>query len=289
MDQKTPRNQTSRLATVGALLLGLAGTAAAQQSLQLTRQDQKAVAVTAYTPGTGTCRGIAIISPGAGGSETGYRYLGDVMASLGYMSLVVGHQESGRDAVRDRVRGRGLREGLATLITEPEAYRGRFMDIAAARRWAQERCEGGESVLIGHSMGAATVMMEAGARNKLGVQGDDSFGAYIALSPQGAGSIFPKNAWSDIRKPALLLTGTRDTELGGDSWATRTEPFGNMPPGCKWLGVISGATHLNLAGAGISGKTEVLAAQTIRAFLHGVHKGDCSPPGRIVGVDLSAK
>jgi dienelactone hydrolase len=187
------------------LLLGLAGAAGAQQSLQLIRQDQKAVAVTAYTSGTGACRGIAIISPGAGGSETGYRYLGDVMASLGYLSLVVGHQEIGRDAVRDRVRGGGLREGLAALITEPEAYRGRFMDISAARRWAQERCKGGESVLIGHSMGAATVMLEAGARNKLGVQGADSFSAYIALSPQGAGSIFPENAWSGIRKPALLL------------------------------------------------------------------------------------
>ncbi|MBU3750693.1 MAG: alpha/beta hydrolase, partial [Mycobacterium sp.] len=35
-------------------------------------------------------------------------------------------------------------------------------------------------VLIGHSMGAATVMMEAGAKNKLGVQGADAFAAYIA-------------------------------------------------------------------------------------------------------------
>jgi hypothetical protein len=85
------------------------------------------------------------------------------------------------------------------------------------------------------------------------------------------------------------VTGTRDTELGGDSWTTRTEPFGNMPPGCKWLGVISGASHLNFAGAGMSRKTEVLAAQTIGAFLQGVRKGDCSPPGRIGGVELSAK
>jgi predicted dienelactone hydrolase len=285
----TLTHRASHLATLGALLLGLAGSAGAQQALQLTRQDQRAVAAVAYTPGTGICRGIAVISPGAGGSETGYRYLGEAMASLGYLSLVVGHQESGRSAVRDRVRGSGLREGLADLITEPEAYRGRFMDIAAAKRWAQDQCKGGESVLIGHSMGAATVMMEAGARNKVSGQGTDSFNAYIALSPQGTGSIFPENAWSDIRRPVLLLTGTRDTELGGASWETRTEPFRNMPPGCKWLGVIDGASHLNFAGNGRSRQTETLTVQTISAFLDGLRTGDCSPRGRVAGMDLSTK
>ena len=138
-------------------------------------------------------------------------------------------------------------------------------------------------------MGAATVMIEAGARNKVGVQGADSFNAYIALSPQGNGSIFPENAWSGIRRPVLLITGTRDTELGGASWETRTEPFTNMPPGCKWLGVIDGASHLNLAGNGMSRKTETLTVQTISAFLDGIHTGDCSPRGRIADIGLSTK
>ena len=274
---------------LGALFFGAVSLACASEALQLQRQDQKFLQATAYAPAAATCRGVAIISPGAGGTEQGYRYLGEALSSIGYLSVVVGHQESGRRALREHLRGNGLREGLAELITEPDAYRGRFMDIAASVKWAERRCNSSEKLLIGHSMGAATVMIEAGARNKVGVQGTDSFNAYIALSPQGTGSIFPENAWSGIRRPVLLITGTRDTELGGASWETRTEPFRNMPPGCKWLGVIDGASHLNFAGIGMSRKTETLTVQTISAFLDGLRAGDCRPRGQVAGLDLSTK
>ena len=274
---------------LGALFFGAVSLACASEALQLQRQDQKFLQATAYAPAAATCRGVAIISPGAGGTEQGYRYLGEALSSIGYLSVVVGHQESGRRALREHLRGNGLREGLAELITEPDAYRGRFMDIAASVKWAERRCNSREKLLIGHSMGAATVMIEAGARNKVGVQGTDSFNAYIALSPQGIGSIFPGNAWSGIRRPVLLITGTRDTELGGASWETRTEPFRNMPPGCKWLGVIDGASHLNFAGTGMSRKTQTLTVQTISAFLDGLRAGDCRARGQVAGMDLSTK
>lgn len=271
------------------ILLGAVGTAHPQEAFQSVRRDGKPVQAKAYAPASPACRGIAVISPGAGGSEQGYRYLGEALSALGYLAVVVGHPESGQRAVREAVRGNGLREGLAELITEPDAYRARFMDIAAARNWAKARCDAESSVLIGHSMGAATAMIEAGARNRLGVQGTDAFGAYIALSPQGVGSIFPENAWSDIRKPMLLLTGTRDTELGGASWETRTEPFGNLPPGCAWLGVIEGSSHMNFAGHGASRNTEALTALTIGRFLDAARRGDCTPRDPAQGMALTTK
>ena len=274
---------------VGTALVGWSCLASAQESLQLQRQDHKRVQATAYTPVAGSCAGVAVISPGAGGSEKGYRYLGDALSAMGYLAVVVAHQESGRSALREQVRREGLRDGLAELITDPDAYRGRLQDIAAARQWADTRCNSSTKLLIGHSMGAATVMIEAGARNKVDAQGSNSFTAYIALSPQGVGSIFPQGAWSDIRKPVLMLTGTRDTELGGASWETRTEPYKDMPPGCKWLGVIDGASHLNFAGNGLSGKTELLTGRTIGAFLQGIRTGDCKMPTPFVGMDLISK
>ncbi len=282
-------NSMSRLLTLGALLLGLAGAAGAQQAIQLTRQDQGAVPATAYIPSAASCRGIVVLSPGAGGSEKGYGYLGQAMASLGYLSVVVGHEESGRDAVRSRMRSGGLREGLADLITDPDAYRARFLDIVAAYQWARDRCKAGEAILIGHSMGAATAMIEAGASNKLGIKGGDAFDIYVALSPQGVGSIFPGNAWAGIRKPVLMLTGTRDIELGGASWETRKEPFANMHPGCKWLGVLEGATHLNFAGLGLSRNIDALTIRVIKKFLEGVHRKDCTPPERLAGLELLTK
>lgn len=275
--------------SVALLALLTAMGASAQDAVSLLRQDQKTVPVTAYPPTSADCRGIAIISPGAGGSETGYPYLGKAMSSLGYLAVVVGHPESGRSALREHVRGNGLRDGLSELIIDPNAYLGRFMDIAASKAWATSKCPAPESILIGHSMGAATTLIEAGARNRFGVKGTDSFSAYIALSPQGTGSIFPQNAWADIKRPVLSLTGTRDDELGGASWKTRTEPYMNMSAGCKWLGVIDGATHMHFAGNGMSRGTEALTTQTIEAFLGGIHRGDCRTPKPSRGIDVQSK
>lgn len=260
------------------VLMTTTAVAFGKDALSLVRHDQQTVPVTAYAPTSAPCRGIAVVSHGVGGSEKGYSYLGDALARLGYLAVVVGHAESGRQSLREQVRGDGLRAGLEELLTDPAVYRARFMDIAAARQWAQHKCKTSHSVLVGHSMGAATVMMEAGAQNRLGIQGSDAFDAYIALSPQGPGVIFPENAWAGIKQPVLSLTGTRDHELGGASWQARTAPFKNMSPGCKWLGVIEGATHMNFAGHGLSRRTEKMTAQTIGLFLDGVRRGDCKAP-----------
>jgi predicted dienelactone hydrolase len=271
-------------------LIQLTSTAAIGQDLiSLQRKDSKSVSAMVYKPTASECKGVAIISHGAGGSEKGYTYLGSAMSDFGFFALVVGHQESGLQAVKEQISGKTLSDGLAKLITDPKAYQARFMDIAVAKDWAQGQCNSKVAVLIGHSMGAATVMMQAGALNKLNIAEVPKFTAYIAISPQGSGLIFPENAWSDINQPVLLLTGTQDKELGGLSWETRTEPFNNMKSGCKWLGVIDGATHMNFAGRGISKKTETLTSQVIREFLTGVQASDCKLLNQISGMTISVK
>jgi predicted dienelactone hydrolase len=271
-------------------LIQLTSTAAIGRDLiNLQRQDSKTVSAMVYKPIASECKGVAIISHGAGGSEKGYTYLGTAMSSFGYLAVVVGHQESGFQAVQELIGGKTLSDGLAKLITDPKAYQARFMDIAVAKDWAQGQCNSKVAVLIGHSMGAATVMMQAGALNKLNIAEVPKFTAYIAISPQGSGLIFPENAWNDINQPVLMLTGTQDKELGGLSWQTRTEPFNNMKSGCKWLGVIDGATHMNFAGRGISKKTETLTSQVIREFLTGVQASDCKLLNQISGMTISVK
>ena len=156
-------------------------------------------------------------------------YLARGLQREGWRVIVIGHRESGPAALRGDQRGVGLQARLLTLVTDPQAYQFRFLDIEAALRWAEAPCKPAFKALLGHSMGAATVMLEAGAANKLALQGQQRFAAYVALSPQGSGSIF------------------RDTALEGN-WRTRTLPHAGMPPGCKWLAVIEGATHMNLGG-----------------------------------------
>ena len=186
---------------------GAAGPGLAQQAASFRRADGATVPARIYSPTADSCRGIAVISPGAGGSERGLAYLGSGMAAQGYLAVVVGHEESGLRALRQHMRGRGLQQGLARLITDPKAYEARFMDIAAAAHWARARCPAPESVLLGHSMGAATVMIDAGATNKLGVTGTTPFDVYVALSPQGVSTIFPAGAWHGIEQPVLTITG----------------------------------------------------------------------------------
>ena len=70
----------------------------------------------------------------------------------------------------------------------------------------------------------------------------------------------------------FVLTGTRDKGLEG-AWEWRAQSYGDMPAGCKWLGVIDGATHMNFAGVGFAGKTEKLTLSSIDAFLEGAGSG----------------
>jgi len=280
----------AQLLTAGvALALAIPAPIVGQETISLRRADGQSLRIRPYAAASGTCRGIAILSHGAGGSEEGLGYLAQAMAADGYLAAVIGHPESGAQALRQRVSDAGIRGGLSTLVNDSTAYRGRLMDVAAAREWAGARCKGKESVLLGHSMGAATVMMEAGARNGVGVAGADAFDAYVALSPQGAGSLFPSGAWSRIHRPVLSITGTRDTGLGGASWQRRTEPFAGMSPGCKWLAVIDGATHLDFGGRGGAPLVEDLTVQTIRAFLRGVRFGNCAAPAPARGIELQVK
>lgn len=275
--------------SLAILILALTQLACAQQLVQAPREDGEQTPLRVYTPEGSTCAPLALISPGAGGSENGYKYLAEGLREDGWRAIVIGHKESGMAALRSDMRDAGgLKGGLQELVNDPKAYDARLMDIAAALKWAGTSCKAPFVALLGHSMGARTVMVEAGAKNNLGVKSPDRFDAYVALSPDGPGPMFPKDAWSRIRKPVLMLTGTRDGSLDGD-WKTRTIPYEGMPAGCKWLGVIDGATHMNFAGVGVSGSTEKLVLLETKSFLDELREGKCGSPVQAMGVSLKSK
>ena len=280
------------------LLAGIAtcSITSAADRVSLQRADGKILPALVYAP-SHACQGIAIISHGAGGSELGYGYLARFMASQDYLTVVPGHQESGLGALQKSGTGQGNRDALMNLVANKSAYTARLMDISAARQWAAPRCNGKAAILLGHSMGAATVMMVAGAENYMGIddnqrkvlQLDSVFDRYVALSPQGKGVIFPHHAWSGIQRPVLMMTGTKDDSLGGGSWKRRTEAFADMPVGCKWLGVIDGATHMNFAGYDLSSQNAANITQTMTAFLRATPEKSCQAPAPTIGLSLSAK
>lgn len=275
------------LRRIGLLCLALIPSAApAAERLLLTRSDGHKTPVMHYAP-VGVCLGTAILSHGAGGSENGLSYLGEFLQSKGWRTLVPGHAESGRAALRAKIPGMDIKAGLAALIADPDAYRGRFADIQAAQTWSAGRCKNGFTALIGHSMGAATVMLAAGAENRLGLHTRIGFDAYVAMSPQGVGRIFPANAWRGINSPVYALTGTEDKELNAD-WRSRLDAYTSMPSGCKWQGVITGANHMAF-GRGGSESEKALITGSVLSFLEKAKAQDCSRPFIGKGIRIDSK
>jgi len=62
-----------------------------------------------------------------------------------------------------------------------------------------------------------------------------------------------------------------------------------MPAGCKWLGVIGGATPMNFAGVGFAGKTEKRTLDNIYAFLDDARSGHCTLPPAESGTTMKSK
>jgi predicted dienelactone hydrolase len=277
----------ARLLATGLLISTLCS---AQQLIQVSRADGHQTALRVYSPSAGGCAPLALISPGAGGSEDGYKYLAKALQEAGWQAIVIGHRESGMGALRADMReSHALKSGLRELVNDPAAYDARLMDIAATLNWAGKTCKAPFVALLGHSMGARTVMVEAGAKNKLGVKGQDRFDAYVAMSPDGPDPMFPENAWSGIRKPMLILTGTRDKSMQSGDYKSRTIPYDSLPAGCKWLGVIEGATHMNFAGIGFAGTTEKLTRLETKAFLDGLRDAKCASPVQADGITIKNK
>lgn len=281
------------------LVAGLSAVSvAAQRRIDAPRSDGRTTPLLIYqAEGAGSgCAPLAILSHGAGGSENGYRYLAEAMSREGFTTIVMGHRESGLAALRADMMADGIHEGIQALVADANAEEARLLDVGAALKWADAQCRAPFRVLLGHSMGAETTMLEAGARNMIGVveppAGRDRFDAYIALSPEGPAVVFPDHAWSGIHKPMLILTGTRDQSLNGGPEA-RLIPWTGLPGTagrCQWEGVIEGATHMNFAGSGLGHeRVEPLITQTIHSFLSGVRAGSCGLPAAVPGIALKSK
>jgi predicted dienelactone hydrolase len=131
--------------------------ASAQQTLTIPRADGHETPLKFYpvVNTTFTCAPLAIISHGAGGSETGYPYLAWAMANLGYNTIVIGHRESSHAVLSDYIQRDGLIKGVTALVADPNAESARLLDLTAALQWANTQCKPPGKipfkVLLGHS------------------------------------------------------------------------------------------------------------------------------------------
>jgi pimeloyl-ACP methyl ester carboxylesterase len=257
-----------------------------------------ALAQTAYSRSDGTeidakvlaaagCAPLAIISHGLGGNSRGNAGLATALNRAGFRVIVPSHSESGPGLLRQVILGG--RDALGRAASDPKLLALRIADIGAILSTETKRCAVPFTVLAGHSMGSRTVHIEAGAGNSAGIRGQDRFDAYISVSPLGEGGsgMFPPGAYSTIRKPMLMITGTKDQSVDG-SYETRLSAFQGLSPGQKRLAVIEGASHLALGGRqddGVGAQVGALAVE----FLRQVRNGRWGPVERRAGIVIAEK
>lgn len=189
---------------------------------------------------------VIVFSHGAWGSKDGHLTLTELWASHGYVTIQPNHSDS---------RALGVRVGDASVFRD---WQNRPADVSFILD-SFDVIEGREPGLkgklnrerigmSGHSFGANTAQLVGGAKAFLGTEEksfeDRRVTAVALLSGQGPGEMLTEKSWQGIKRPMLVMTGSKDgpTRTGQPAeW--RKKPYELSPPGDKVLVWVEGMDH----------------------------------------------
>lgn len=225
---------------------------------------------------------LVLFSHGLGGSRAGGDVWGQAWAAAGFGVLHLQHAGSDIDAVR-RVASRFSDQAALRSVGSAQQLLARVRDVVFALdeitrrqqghepRWAGVRSDA--LGLGGHSFGAHTTL-GVGGQSYLGHAGfqEPRIAALIALSPTLPAAGDAEQAFSNIRRPLLCLTGTLDGDVLGNGATPerRRGVFAALPPGHKAQLVLHQADHMTLGGQ--TGRAaEVLPRESVSQDLQPAH------------------
>lgn len=251
----------------------------------------RAVPVRLYMPDVVATGGKAVplivFSHGLGGSRNGYQYLGRFWASQGYASLHVQH--IGSDNTLWRGNPLSLTMRLSNAAQDDEAMaRAKDVSFALTELLAMPsmagRLDANRIVAAGHSYGANTTMLVAGALvpgkgengQTLNMRDPRIKAAIIMSAPPFYGFINPGAILGNIAMPTLHITATGDDILVpgyGSGFEDRVNVFNAMGDARKTLVVFTGGSHSiftdrsNTGGAELNPKVKAATQALSLAFL----------------------
>ena len=233
------------------------------------QKRQRAVPVRLYWPSAASASTVPLVvfSHGIGGSRRGYSYLGQHWASHGIASLHLQHVGSDRNLWFGNPLG--LVGRLQDAAQEREAIeRPRDLSFALDQLLASplgERIDARCIVAAGHSYGANTTLLAAGARverdGKHVDLRDERLSAAVVLSaPPFYGEREPARILGPVQLPTLHITATGDVIRIPGYWSgaeDRIAVFEAIGSKHKALAVFEGGSHSMFTDRPGTGGTEL--------------------------------
>jgi dienelactone hydrolase len=258
------------------------------------RSRDRAVPVRLYLPeGAQALQPVPLVvfSHGMGGSRTGYRYLGSHWASRGWASLHLQHVGSDRQLWTGHLLGLLTRLHDATQDAEAVA---RVQDLRFAldqlldHRELAPRLDARRIVAAGHSYGANTTLLAAGARvprdGRMVDLHDGRIRAAIVISaPPFYGESALHTILDPVRVPSLHITATDDViRIPGyySGAQDRVDVFDAVGSPRKALAVFDGGSHSmftdrsGTGGAVLNAQVKAATRELSVAFLDSVFDGE---------------
>lgn len=235
---------------------------------------------------------LVLFSHGMGGSRRGYSYLGQYWASQGWASLHVQHVGSDRQIWLGNPLGLVSRLQDAAQEREAEAraldMRYALDQLLAGERGA--RIDTGRIVAAGHSYGANTTLLLAGARVARGGQGGSTVdlhdarikAAIVISAPPFHGHGDAAAIVQSVRIPTLHITATEDIiRIPGyySEAKDRIALFDATGSATKELVVFDGGSHsiftdrAGTGGALLNPRVKAATRELTLAFLAKVFEG----------------
>jgi dienelactone hydrolase len=303
MKMKQHKPSQARRAFTAALLAAAALPLRAQSAAAFRVVDfewadevrQRTVPVRLYLPAQASAlqpAPLVVFSHGIGGSRAGYSYLGSHWASQGFASLHLQHVGSDRSlwfgnpfALVDRLSQAAKDSEAIARVQDLHFALDRIFESSAAAL-----LDGTRIVAAGHSYGANTTLLAAGARIER--QGrvldfsDRRVQAAIVISaPPFYGEASPRKILSAVTVPSLHITATQDVILipgyfsGADDRVAVFDATGSVR---KTLAVFEGGSHsmfTDRAGTGgtlLNPQVKQATKELSAAFLQSLFGGDGS-------------
>ncbi len=221
-------------------------------------RDDRPIPVRIHLPGdTGACP-VIVISHGLGGSREGLSYLGEQLASHGYLAVHLQHKGSDEQVWRGE---RRPLQALKRAAADPRNAVDRPLDVRFALDELERRNADAESRLYGrvdmsragiagHSFGAYTALASCG-RSPLARwnQRDERLRACLALSAPARPLEQERGYYEGYETPTFHMTGTEDDSAVGDTTAEqRRNCFDALETAEQYLIIFDGGDHMVFSG-----------------------------------------